>query len=290
MCVPVPERAQLAYNYTIIPRQTISTKPPDALVFTISPTMPTAPALTIHDPGMATQLASLNNFAALLNTVFNAVLTPRKASVVDPDPSEFQSNIVQAHRKNEKSWSTKAWKGSKEGYLFPLSPGLLFGFKKPVLFFPFSAIESVSYTNVLQRTFNMVLTVQTEREESEEVEFAMLDQADFVPIDEWVKKHGLHDKSLASERRAKVYGVNKPRTGKHDPDGGQMESVDEESEIQRAEMELQDAEDEEDEEDFDPGSDGESDGSGSDSEEEGESQGDDHEADGDDDSANDLEE
>ena len=190
--------------------------------------------------------------------------------VVDPTPDEFVSNIVQAHRKNEKSWGTKAWKGVKEGFLFPLSPGLLFGFKKPVLFFPFSVIESVSYTNVLQRTFNLVVTIIDEDGNTEDVEFSMLNQQDFVPVDEWVKKHQLDDKSLASERRAKVYGVNKPK-GERGEGVGEAEQAgraEGETELAKAERELQDEEDEE-EEDYDPGEDGESDGSGTSSEEDG---------------------
>ena len=265
ICVPVPERAQLSYNYTLVPRTSTPTKPPDALLFTITPAVPADPILQIHDTSLASQLHPLNNFAALLNTLFNAVLAPHNTAVTDPDPDEFQSNIVQAHRKHEKTWGTKAHRGSKDGYLFPLGPGLLFGFKKPLLYFPVERIESVSYTAILQRTFNLVVTVMSEDEGSEDVEFAMLDQADFAPIDEWVKKHGLNDKSLAKERKARVYGINKSKAEKEAETNGEGGAEDGVGELQRAEQELQDEEDEE-EEDFDPGSEGDSDGSGSDSE------------------------
>jgi hypothetical protein len=146
------------------------------------------------------------------------------------------------------------------GYLFFLENGIVFGFKKPLFFYPFSAIESISYTSVLQRTFNLVITTQdAEGGSSKDDEFTMLDQADFAGIDEYVKRHGLNDASMAAERRAKAYNVNKDKkveaNGDAAPEGG-----DEESELQKAEQQLQDEEDEE-EEDYEA-SGGESDGEG----------------------------
>ena len=154
------------------------------------------------------------------------------------------------------------------GYLFFTSVGILYGFKKPLAFFDFAAINSISYTAVLRNTFNLVITTPTQ-----EVEFGMLDQADFAGINEYVQKHGLQDASLAAARRAKKLNVNK--TGKKDGAANGAEAQEggeeEESELQKAERELQQQEDEEEEEDddFDPGSEGESEGEGSDSDEEG---------------------
>lgn len=152
------------------------------------------------------------------------------------------------------------------GYLFFTSIGILYGFKKPLAFFDFAAITSISYTAVLRNTFNLAIATP-----AQEIEFGMLDQADFAGINEYVQKHGLQDASLAAARRAKKLNVNK--TGKKDPTGGEAvpgQEAEEESELQKAERELQDKEDEEEEEDddFDPGSEGESEGSGSESEDE----------------------
>lgn len=100
-----------------------------------------------------------------------------------------------------------------------------------------------------------------------EYEFSMIDQADYSGIDDYIKRHGLQDASLAEARRAKVYNVN---GGKKDEEGttaAETAGVGGESELQKAQRELEDQEDEE-EEDYDPGSEGESEGSGSSSEEE----------------------
>lgn len=105
----------------------------------------------------------------------------------------------------------------------------------------------------------------------------MLDQADFAGIDAYIKRHGLHDASLAARRRAEQFNVNRPKSqqqpsssnpnGKGVTQDDQGDAEEDVGDLARAERALQDAEDEE-EEDFEPGSGGESDGSGSDSEEE----------------------
>lgn len=89
----------------------------------------------------------------------------------------------------------------------------------------------------------------------------MIDQADFGGIDEYVKRHGLNDASMAADRRAKAYNVNK----KVDANGAVVAEGEEESELAKAEQTLQDEEDEL-EEDYEA-SGGESDGEGEYSEE-----------------------
>lgn len=158
-----------------------------------------------------------------------------------------------------------------QGYLFFLENGVVFGFKKPLAFFPFSNIDSISYTSVLQRTFNLVIAAaDSASAEVKEVEFSMLDQEDFAGIDAYVKRHGLNDASMAAQRRAKAYNVNKEKRAEAngDVENGAVEGdeVDVQTELQKAEQQLQDEEDEE-EEDYEV-SGGESEGEGGSSEEE----------------------
>ncbi|CBX99419.1 hypothetical protein LEMA_P086580.1 [Plenodomus lingam JN3] len=152
------------------------------------------------------------------------------------------------------------------GYLFFTAVGILYGFKKPLAFFDFASVNSISYTAVLRNTFNLVITTPTQ-----EVEFGMLDQADFAGINEYVQRHGLQDASLADARRAKKLNVNKSARKEGGVDGATEAGAEEESELQKAERELQDQEDDEEEDDdFDPGSEGESEGEGSGSEDDDE--------------------
>jgi hypothetical protein len=93
----------------------------------------------------------------------------------------------------------------------------------------------------------------------EEIEFSMLDQADFAGIDDYIKRHGLNDASLAAGRRAKRYGVNDPKIKDEANGNGENGAVaegedadmeDGETELQKAERLLQDEEDEEEEVNF----------------------------------------
>ena len=153
------------------------------------------------------------------------------------------------------------------GYLFFLSDGVFFGFKKPLQFFPLDDIGSISYTSVLQRTFNLVIAYSTLHPTSEqkEVEFSMIDQAQFAGIDAYIKKHELQDASMAEARKAKRHTINARRG----VEPAKAEDGEEPGELQKAEQQIQNEEDEEDEleEDYDPGSEGESEGSGASSEE-----------------------
>lgn len=154
--------------------------------------------------------------------------------------------------------------------MFFLPNGILWAFKKPLLFLPNERIAAVSYTSILQRTFNLAVEIDTsvpgEEESKEEYEFAMLDQEDFGGIDTFVKRHGLQDKSMAEQRKAKRLNINAVK----DEDGNIIGS-EESTELAKAATEAEQAavdEEDEDEEDYDPGSEGESEGSGSSSEDE----------------------
>lgn len=116
----------------------------------------------------------------------------------------------------------------------------------------------------------------------------MLDQLDFAGIDGYIKRHGLNDASLATQRRAKKYGVNDAKSKKETNgastvdgmEGVMLEDEEEgETELQKAERALQDAEDEE-EEDYVEEDDDDDDGSeesGSDEEDGAEESGSDEE-------------
>lgn len=295
----MPEKTQKQFNFCIIPEYADGITPPpegtaasEAMVFTIAD----GPAKAAfsgngeqlgHGPGDSAE--------AFIRKILNENMP--HTNVVRPDDKQFVSAMPEAHRKGEKAYHVKAFRGSKEGmlylylhltrshygfgfsldhsnilwlapgYLFLLSTGILFAFKKPLLFFSFATVDSVSYTSVLQRTFNlnvMARPANGSEEDVQEFEFSMIDQDNFSGIDTYIKRHGLQDASLAEARRAKVYNVNK--AGGEDAAAPTAEGAGEdESELQKAQRELEDQEDEE-EEDYNPDSD-DSEGSGSSSEE-----------------------
>ncbi|KAI9815118.1 MAG: hypothetical protein M1827_002961 [Pycnora praestabilis] len=286
ICLSVPEKAQPSYNYCIFPRYAdgVNTPPPDLhvaepMVWTMPDTLP-----------KSSTFGGENDRVVIKRLMDEELLRFRKR-VVEPDEKEFASNIVQAHRKGEKAFHVKAFRGSKDGFLFLLPTGIVWGFKKPLTFFAFDTIDSISYTSVLQRTFNLNITTSTTDSSSEtktqDFEFSMLDQADFAGIDDYVRRHGLHDASMAEQRRAKKLNINGIKSDPSAADGQNghqgVENGNEEGELEKAAREMEAQEDEEEGEDYDPGSEGESEGSGSSDEED-----EDGDRDGEDDEDSDL--
>ncbi|RDL37796.1 PH protein [Venustampulla echinocandica] len=288
-CLPVPEKTQKQYNYVIFPRNSniAPSKPspdspsiPEPLVFTIPDSVP-KPG-TIGGLEASSAAAVSDDYKTLFDWALSSRLKAAgKANlkIVQADQKLFASEQRQPHRPNEKAVFVKAFRGSKDGYLFFLPNGILWAFKKPLLFLPHERISAVSYTSVLQRTFNLSIEVDMsskseggEVEESvEEFEFSMLDQEDFGGIDGFVKRHGLQDKSMAEQRKAKRLNVNVVK----DEEGNVVGNV-EAGELERAAAEAEQTamdEEDEEEEDYDPGSEGESEGSGTSSEEEDDGEG-----------------
>ncbi|KAK6824966.1 histone chaperone [Apiospora arundinis] len=281
--IPVPEKAQVQHNYIIFPPNSYlsslsknsTPSETEPLVFTVSAGAPKPGA--IGGPNASAAAAVSDSYSTLFHWAINKCLQAgsKGVNVVSADPAKFHSQVKQSHRPKEKAVHVKAFRGSKDGFLFFLENGILWGFKKPLMFIPLDRIAAISYTSVLQRTFNMVVEVFTNEEgdveATEEVEFAMIDQEDYGGINEkYVAKHGLQDRSMADQRKAKMQLAENMKGGKKGADGEAKADAEDDglTELERAaklEQQLQDEEDEE-EEDYDPGSDADSDGSGASSE------------------------
>ncbi|KAI6092924.1 Rtt106-domain-containing protein [Hypoxylon rubiginosum] len=299
--LPVPEKTQVQHNYVLLPRNSYSlskssTPTEDPLVFTVSAGAPKPGS--IGGPNANAAAAVSDSYATLFHWAISKCLQAagNNVQIVAADPAKFHSKVRQPHRPKDPAVHVKAFRGSKDGFLFFLDNGILWGFKKPLLFIPLDKIAAISYTSVLQRTFNMVVEVFTgengDDEATEEIEFAMLDQEDYGGINEsYVARHGLQDRSLADQRKAKreLAENAKGKKGAGDGEDATNGNTDENgmTELEKAQMEaelqLQDEEDE-DEEDYDPGSEGESEGSGtsSDDDDDDDAQGDEMEEDEDD--------
>jgi hypothetical protein len=302
----VPEKSAVQYNYVLFPRNSYLPVPkapnsssPDLepLVFTVSSGAPKPNS--VSGPQAAAAASVSDSFTTLFEWALTAFLHGAgnaSTQIISADARVFHSAARQPFRPSEKAVHVKAFRGSKDGYLFFLPTGILWGFKKPLLFLPLDRVVAVSYTSVLQRTFNIVVEVDVGDPDgkTEEMEFAMLDQEDYQGINEmYIHRHGLQDRSMADARKAKRQLAENAKKkdgggggeGAEGAEGGGAED-DGLTELERAHMEaeqmLQDEEDEE-EEDYDPGSEGESEGSGSSSEEEDDGAEDEAEDEGDDD-------
>ncbi|TQS37279.1 hypothetical protein Golomagni_02256 [Golovinomyces magnicellulatus] len=269
--LPIPEKSQAQFGFLFLPynshhcltkRSSLEKNAPphpEPIVFTVPPK--TAPNPTVISGSLS---KSISDFSDDFLTLFNSALNARfkavgiNKEIISPDEKIFSSAQLQSHRPNEKAVWIKAFRGSKDGYLFFLPSGILWAFKKPLLFFPHSRISGVSATSILLRTFNLNLEffTDTKEEEHEEIEFTMLDIDDFGNIMKYINRHNLQDRSMAERRKAKFYNVNKSK--KTDEDSSKIEDPNDGDHKKLGE----DEEDEEVDEDYDPGHEGESDGSG----------------------------
>lgn len=287
--LPVPDKAQVQHNYILFPRGTclsVTSGTPsttEPFVFTVPATPPKPGTIGGSEAGSAAAVS--DTYRSLFHWAIERRLkiAGNAVKIISSNPNKFQSAVRQPHRPNEKAVHVGGFRGSKDGYLFFLETGILWGFKKPLIFLPLERISAVSYTSVLQITFNIVVEVFSgENDEvTEELEFGMLDQQDFGGIDTYVKQNGLQDRSMAEQRKGKLQLAENRKKGEEaDGDASELQTA-----HMEAEQQMQDDEDE-DEEDYDPGADGESEGSGESSDEddedaEGEGEGDDEDADGD---------
>lgn len=255
--LPVPEKAAKQYNYVLLPKPDAKVSEP--IIWTVNH----GPLKSCHISNNALAKVASDPDTAL-DAALDFILEKVGIQLTLPSADEFASAKPESHRKNDQAYHVKAFRGSKDGFLFFLHNGIFFGFKKPLSFFAFEDIVSISYTSVLQRTFNLNIAYGTadDGEDHQEVEFSMLDQADFPGIDVYIKRHGLQDASLAESRRAQKIkapgAAGKTAATVHEADGDENDTR---TELEKAQQQLEDEEDEE-EEDYDPGSDGESEGSG----------------------------
>lgn len=241
-------------------------------MFTIPATAPKAGTIGGSEASKAAAVSDTYHtlFHWIIGSRLKAVGNPVK--IVSADPNKFRSMIRQAHRPNERAVHIGGYRGSKDGFLFFLETGILWGFKKPLIFIPLNRIQSTSYTNILQVTFNIVVEVMLDGDATEEFEFSMIDQQDYGGIDAYIKENRLQDRSMAEQRKGKLQlAENRAKKGAEEAtDAAEGQAGDGMTELERAqqevEQELQDDEDE-DEEDYDPGSEGDSEGSGSSSDE-----------------------
>ncbi|CAI4049882.1 hypothetical protein N7582_004777 [Saccharomyces uvarum] len=108
-------------------------------------------------------------------------------------------NINAANAEQISSFHVECHRGTKEGTLYFLPDNIIFGFKKPILLFDASDIESITYSSITRLTFNATLVTK----DGEKYEFSMIDQTEYAKIDDYVKRKQMKDKSMSEELKAK---------------------------------------------------------------------------------------
>ncbi|KAF9095286.1 hypothetical protein BGX27_001302 [Mortierella sp. AM989] len=194
---------------------------------------------------------------------------------------------------------------SNQGTIYLLPTGILFAFRKPILFLRSDAIEAVGVHSVMTRTFDFevvmdntrgVSTVEdlegvpaeTKGDTRRAVGFGMVDTKEFGRMEDWIKKAGIRDRSLSEDLKAKdkapssasaTGSKKRERTadGEDQSDSGSQVSSSQHDGVAASKKKKQDTfdddDDDEEDQDFAPESDDEimeeydSDAEGSDSDE-----------------------
>lgn len=121
----MPEKTQRQVNFCIIPQYSDGINPSpegesatEAMVFTVNDGPPKA---AYSGSGQPITVGEEDTAEKLVRRILNDNLSQTK--VISPDEREFASATPEAHRKGEKAFHVKAFRGSKEGMKRP--PGFL---------------------------------------------------------------------------------------------------------------------------------------------------------------------
>ena len=214
ICVAAPDKSAKTWNFVVIFKESDII---DAWVFGVPDTL----AKTAVGGG-SFNLDATESYKSVLFAAFEQVA---RQAVVEPSSAEFASPIPVPGRPKDTAFHVIAHRGAKEGYLYFLKTGILYGFRKPIMFFPISTIREVTFTNILQRTFNLVVSTE---DNVDGEEFGMIDQAVFAGIQGYSVKHGIQDASLSEQRKAKKVGKANQGT----EESGELEKAVKEYEVE----------------------------------------------------------
>lgn len=107
-CLPVPEKAQKQHNFVVFPQSQNA----EQYVWTVADTAPKGVEFA-----QGLEATEEDTFATSMSRVLDAKLRQLGKKVVTPNANEFASAIPESHRKGEKSYHVKAFRGSKDGEL-----------------------------------------------------------------------------------------------------------------------------------------------------------------------------
>jgi hypothetical protein len=116
-CLSVPEKAQRQQSFIVFPRpgtQNQDGSAAEPLVWTMNETKASPEIISISTK------KEEDTFVDVTRRELDAFMASLGKKTVLPDEREFASEIPQSHRKGEKAFHTKAFKGSKEGTSLPI--------------------------------------------------------------------------------------------------------------------------------------------------------------------------
>ncbi|KAG0173011.1 hypothetical protein DFQ30_009136 [Apophysomyces sp. BC1015] len=244
--VPTPDKP--SYTFALFRNQTSE----EAIVFTLQD----KGSATIRRPGQPDEIVNSDKHQVIARILTDSA----RIQFTTPSAQVFRSTGVSATTgKPQDRCHVNVYLKTKEGSLFFLPSGILFGFKKPTLFFPLSSIAGIAVSGVTQRTFDLAIKLEKAKiplgsmskqaaDEEEEItlQFSMIEQSEYEGINAYINKTGINDKSMDEELKAP-----EPKSRKEETDEEGNPILGDERNTKAME------EDEEHDEDFEPSDDDE---------------------------------
>lgn len=202
-CVPSPGPTK-AFVFSLFLAQPDT----DPLVFTVSPKYdiipPSAMAAAYSDGSDETPRALI---ALLMQKAGIRMITQQRNIYVSSGTS-----ATTGKPSDEDRFHANAYLKAREGSLYFLPQGILYGFKKPTVFFPLDSIASTVFRGITQRTFDLVVSLKPGRRplgsslsfggDDGQVEFSMIEHTEYPGINDYIQKLKINDKSMSEENRA----------------------------------------------------------------------------------------
>ncbi|ORY98129.1 hypothetical protein BCR43DRAFT_490912 [Syncephalastrum racemosum] len=198
VCLPSPGVAK-AHTFVLFFTQ----KELDPLVFNV----PHKGDTVLKRPTGDTVLGEQDKIEALVKLL----QTEARLNVITPDPRVYRSTGVSATTGKSiegDKFYCDAYLKAKEGFLYFLPGGILYGFKKPTLYFPFSQIASTSFCSITQRTFDLAIVLKEDGAPlgpasavGSEIQFSMIEQSEFGGIERYLQDSQINDQSMSEENK-----------------------------------------------------------------------------------------
>ncbi|CAO3630384.1 unnamed protein product [Cunninghamella blakesleeana] len=297
ICVPTPEKPQGSFTFSIFSQpnenhhdhpSSLSSLSSDTIVFnlldkgTITIQSFSSSSSSNHEQTYTTPEEKKQ---AMIDFILKHVLKEDQQKMILPSKEYYTCSGVSASTGKPELDRTfvNTYLRNKEGVLYFLPTGILYGFKKPTLFIPLSMISATIITNITKRTFDLHFqffptklplgnnsdpsfwTPFLQHDENNDNEkndkndkndkkktvlslpFSMIEQTEFAGIDGYIKKMGITDQSMTEATKAPEPTSNKKGKGvdrgDHDEKGNDQESN----------LFLGDEDDSEEDVDFEPG-------------------------------------
>ncbi|KAI8875151.1 Rtt106-domain-containing protein [Backusella circina FSU 941] len=212
-CVPSPDRP--AFSFVLYSQNTQQ----DAIVFSI-----------LEKGDITTSNGTISGHTSICELLTKHI----RIEISQPSKEIFKaSGVSDTTGKPTNRAHVDAYLKAKDGSLYFLPKGILFGFKKPALFFPITSLSSIVITSVTQRTFDLTLILNegspvvlgangfkpTREGNHDTVQFSMISQSEYSGIDHYIKQANINDNSMAEERKATIVNNKQDNDGDDDKNG-----------------------------------------------------------------------